>query len=97
MNVYDLARRFARQLAETVTPEQLDEINIRNAAEINENVCHSHDFCDANQVMLDAFAEFDDSNEDHGWQFQLAWAIARDNEFSESLIDGDESSIKPRT
>ncbi len=30
------------------------EINDRNAAEEDANICHSHDFCDANEYMNEA-------------------------------------------
>lgn len=40
--------------------EQIGLIGIRKAAELNDSeadhrVCHTHDFCDSNQVMLDAW------------------------------------------
>jgi hypothetical protein len=49
------ARVFVALLRYQLTEEQFNEMCRRNAAETNEGICHSHDFCDANMVMLDAF------------------------------------------
>lgn len=57
-NAWDIARAFSRQLHATLTKEQMDEVNARNTANWEpQRVCHSHDFCDANQCMIDALDE----------------------------------------
>jgi hypothetical protein len=33
-------------------------MKIRNERETDPGICHSHDFCDANEVMLEAFKVF---------------------------------------
>lgn len=53
-----LAEAFIKQLREDLGPEKFAEVVARNAAELNPDVCHSHDFCDANMVMDAAFEEF---------------------------------------
>jgi hypothetical protein len=50
-----LAGAFADVLVEYLTDEEFAEMKRRNAVETNESVCHSHDFCDANMAMEDAF------------------------------------------
>ena len=49
-----LARAFAGVLAEWLTPEELAEIDRQNATAAP-GVCHSHDVCDANEAMGEAF------------------------------------------
>lgn len=48
-----LSREFSRIVAEWCGANT-GEIVLRNIAEKNPNICHSHDFCDANQAMIDA-------------------------------------------
>jgi hypothetical protein len=50
-----LAAEFCRILHEWLTPDQIAEAVFFNANEKNPGVCHSHDHCDANQAMLDAW------------------------------------------
>lgn len=53
--VLELAREFVRLLNEAGTPDQVRLAAAANKSETDSAVCHSHDFCDANQVMDDAF------------------------------------------
>lgn len=53
-----LATEFTAILRDWLTREELVEIDSLNRAEPNGSVCHSHDFCDPNQAMLDALARF---------------------------------------
>jgi len=46
-----LAMEFCDELRATLTPEQMEQAAALNAAFTHPNVCHSHDFCDANMVM----------------------------------------------
>lgn len=78
-----LAGAFVTRLRQETTPEQFAEIIRRNAAEPNEDVCHSHDFVDANMTMLMAWqatfggAEFDMNSDDHIGVWNHAWQIAK--------------------
>lgn len=58
-----LAMAFRDVLVEVLTPEELAEADERNAAEEggpeSSLVCHSHDHCDANEVMLAAMKRCD--------------------------------------
>lgn len=49
-----LAREFSRLLLVALGRKKVLAINWRNKAEQSLNVCHSHDFCDANMIMLEA-------------------------------------------
>lgn len=85
-----LARKFSAILCEWLTPEQIQEVVEKNKIAID-GVCHSHDYCDANMAMDEAFVELwsegtaDDTNpsqqtEDHAL-WGAAWQIAKDNNF----------------
>lgn len=96
MNATELAKAFAEEMNDTLTTAEIDEVNRLNAAETNPNICHSHDFCDANEVMLAAMArfgvEFDTSNSLHEL-LDKAWGIAKGAEFNAEKIDSDEREI----
>lgn len=97
--VVEVARRFAKKIVETHTTEEFNSIVAANAAEVdsstsyshvtNTSICHSHDFCDANELMLLAYCEIMGLTED---EFDLsddgvmdlineAWAIAKSRSF----------------
>lgn len=50
-----LAEAFADAIWHEIGADNYAEVFRRNLAETDSCVCHSHDFCDPNQVMLDAF------------------------------------------
>lgn len=52
-----IAHAFGEVIHRETTPEQMAEINRRNAAEPNPSVCHTHDFADANEWMAEAFKQ----------------------------------------
>lgn len=83
-----LARWFCRKLTETLTAEHLaDAVRLNAAARAagDLSVCHSHDHCDANQVMLDAMAlyglDFDPNDEKLTALINSAWDIAKAADF----------------
>lgn len=51
-NADALAGRFLARLCEAIGFNSIRLVAELNAAETVEGVCHSHDFCDANEVML---------------------------------------------
>ena len=86
MNAETLAREFSRLLAGEIGLVRLGRIIERNATEADTRICHSHDYCDANQVMLDAMAlinlgELDTQDEQQMTLINSAWSIAKQNEF----------------
>jgi len=52
-----IARKFCELLHDAIGTVGVGKAVRLNAEEEDDNVCHTHDFCDANQVMLDAFEE----------------------------------------
>ena len=55
---YDIALAFDRLLRCALTSDQYHTVLALNLIETNPNVCHSHDYCDANVVMAEAFEEW---------------------------------------
>ena len=49
-----LAAEFCAVLRSWLTPEQMEEVVRRNRVETHVGICHSHDFCDANEALLQA-------------------------------------------
>ena len=97
---YQLAIEFSRQLCIALTAEQIDTVIELNGANQNPNICHSHDFCDANQVMLDALAALglpdDAAFAAPGRLSPLvgsAWQIAKDHDFSDEDIRNTEAIL----
>lgn len=88
-NAEQLAREFARELTLELGPETMKEVVELNGAETLPNVCHSHDFCDANMTMQRAGAnlglwkdnEADVNDEATVKLWNEAWEIAVDNNF----------------
>ncbi|HDR9192427.1 TPA: hypothetical protein QDB51_006612 [Burkholderia vietnamiensis] len=83
MDKLAMAQSFSKKLVECHRPEQIIDIILSNRQEESEGVCHSHDYCDANMLMLEVFEENnlsieDDSN--HALWGEV-WDLAKENEF----------------
>lgn len=83
-NVKRLAREFSRLLVRTIGRKKTLQVNRLNKAEADRNVCRSHDFCDANMIMLEAHENLKlipgDSREDVK-RWNDAWSFATKNGF----------------
>lgn len=76
-----LSERFAELLHEDLTPAQFAAMVTRNRVETSKGVCHSHDFCDANVTMADAWRQvigddFDADDEAQTAVWNEAWELA---------------------
>jgi hypothetical protein len=91
--VLKLSKAFSRVLRDWLTVEQMVAVVQRNRAQDNPNVCHSHDFCDANMAMDEAFTKVvgrecegeDPETGEEPEDFELwnaAWSLAKRNEFT---------------
>lgn len=91
-NTDQLARRFSAMLLEDLGKDLMARVNERNAQPeyAETDSCASHDFCDANMVMLAAIESFgftdDDVFEndcDNPLQklWNEAWTLAKTNKF----------------
>lgn len=56
-NMNAIAREFSKLLRAALTETEMKKVVARNRSKgyIDENLCASHDFCDANMVMDEAF------------------------------------------
>lgn len=54
-NIHRLALEFSASLRALLSAEEFQLVVQRNAAETHPNICHSHDFCDANVVLHEVF------------------------------------------
>lgn len=72
-----VAELFRRQMRENCSLTELAEIDQRNRDEKDSRICHSHDFCDANQAMIDAFGllgiDADEAARDYEDEMDAAW------------------------
>lgn len=80
-----LATKFSKVLNEWLTAEQMDEVRQRNAGG-DPLCCATHDFCDANQAMLDALdeagIEWGGPEDDEGNRLiSKAWDLAKSRGF----------------
>lgn len=78
-----LAYRFLGLLAGEVGLEKYNRICALNQAREHRDICHSHDFVDANVVMAMAFlettgVEVDTQNDEHTELWSAAWSMATD-------------------
>ena len=56
--VESVAAMFSAVLREWLTDEEMDEVVLHNANELKDSdCCASHDFCDANMAMDEAFKQ----------------------------------------
>jgi hypothetical protein len=52
-----IGMRFAQVLREWLTDAEWLEMRRRNVEHVNDGICASHDFCDANMAMHQAFMD----------------------------------------
>ena len=76
-----LAQEFARQLLDEIGAANLAAVVAENAADTVTGCCASHDYCDANQVMIDSLPaigqSYDGSDSEQWYLTNDAWDIAR--------------------
>lgn len=95
LEVGRMADEFRSVLRSWLTEPQLVEVDARNAAEENKNICHTHDFCDANMAMLEAFEtitarEFKHGDDHDSALFNEAWALASADKFATPTVTADD-------
>ena len=84
-SVATIGDAFVAILNAWLTPDEMTLVRQRNASEQTTGICHSHDFCDANEAMLRAFfktvgSPFDDEGqmtEEAVALWNAAWDHAR--------------------
>lgn len=83
-HVNQIAAKFSQLLADHLTREQHAEMINRNFTSGYAGACASHDFCDANEVMAEAFQtvtgrEPDPADDADATVWNAAWSAARAN------------------
>lgn len=53
--IEQLAREFSLKLRHYLSDHEMSQVISLNTADEDPEICHSHDFCDANQIMFEAF------------------------------------------
>lgn len=86
-----LAKEFCAVIAEWLTPQQMDIVRERNRT-IAAGCCATHDFCDANMAMAEAFEnlagfEPDTADDDVSRIWSTAWNLALAAGFHADQID----------
>jgi hypothetical protein len=82
-----IAAQFSTTLNGQLTPAELEEVRQRNADPQREpGVCATHDFCNADEAMAQAFwrvmhRDIDAANQTDVALWRAAWWIARSVEF----------------
>ena len=56
-DIQRVANLFVEGLRIDLSPHEFDAMCVANAAETDPDICHSHDYLDANMSMLDAMEE----------------------------------------
>jgi len=84
----ELAKEFARVVRKWTTPKELEEINYRNQTDPEARsglICHTHDFIDGNEAMLQAMEtlgiEFRPASQRNVDLIQGAWNYAKGSLF----------------
>ncbi len=90
-----IANTFSAILCDALNNKQLAEVVARNRVEEDRIICHSHDFCDPNEYMLEACQEFGldtneaevDGKEPAFFEYwRDAWHLAKKSEFAQIEI-----------
>lgn len=88
VNTLTLANRFSVLLLRDIGSKNLKTVVKLNRT-AKPSVCHSHDFCDANMTMLEAYSDVMKISQDAVDleaacpEMDAAWSLAKQNEFVE--------------
>jgi hypothetical protein len=75
-----VAKTFSALLLAKLGRETMLDIVARNRSQRDQHICHTHDFCDANMVMAEAFERHGvDTDSISAWN--MAWGWAKRHEF----------------
>ena len=81
-----ISDQFINIITNWLSTDELIELRIKNKELINSRICATHDYCDANMAMFEAFSkcniEFDPQNNAHIDQWNEAWNLAKLNSFN---------------
>lgn len=95
-----LAKQFSKVLRGWLGAKKMKTVIARNHAEQEPGICHSHDFCDANMAMDQAFRDLgvhgmpDGHGDDamtNAWN--AAWDLAKSHNFYEGQLESTRDRI----
>ena len=80
----ELSERFSDIIRDWLTADELADVNSKNNAD--EDHCATHEYCDANEAMQQAFlasrgVSIDVQNEEHIELINRAWKRSKKNKF----------------
>ena len=86
-SVPELAHEFSRVLREWLTDDEMEQVIERNAEVDDPAICASHDFCDANMAMYEAFERVmghpvDTRKKADVAMWDKAWNMAKASDFA---------------
>ena len=87
VSVEQLAKEFSEGLKRTLSSTEMVELVRRNRGETIPNICHSHDFCDANMVLHGVFMRHGMDITDEGGRerwgsiWDASWNMAKSRDF----------------
>src|SRR3990167_3393949 len=86
MPAFVLALTFSHVLKNWLTKDEILQVIFLNEQEISSGICHTHDFCDANQAMIDAFIKLfnctpEMQNDNDVDIINAAWEMAKKERF----------------
>jgi hypothetical protein len=96
-----LAAEFVEQLRAELPPARFAEMQNLNAT-ADDGVCHSHDYCDSNVLMMEAFEqvvgrEIDLQSDDDralwsaAWRYALTHGLGQDAEVEAAAAEADDT------
>lgn len=85
--IESLAGKFSEVLKSWLSKSQINAAIKKNKTEAYKNCCASHDYCDANMTMFEAFTaivgfEIDLQSDNHLNLWNEAWDLAKANDFA---------------
>ena len=109
-NFVEVAQEFSKILTNNLAAEEMTEIIIRNEAEADDSICHSHDFCDPNMYMMEAIMNItgmeqpDSETESYCKLWSDSWDLAKTASFNFQFlketdghrVDSDWKSVKEK-
>lgn len=84
-NENKLSVLFSAVIRSWLSKDELEKVNDLNQNEADKQICHSHDFCDANQAMIDALdqmkMDYEPMDDIQGKLINDAWEISKSANF----------------
>lgn len=68
-----IAREFIRRVRDYVGPDKWARIVVLTKAETDPDICHTGDYCDSNEFMIQALESFHISSSPHGEAVRRLW------------------------